>query len=149
MKQGFNIDALGLVQTGLLFKNLQEEGRNEPDFVRHRRAHRWKSSTHLSVKVHKGFCNVRVIPRPCRINKRSDTPTDLRVRFCLLLTSLKYSERGRRQHLSQTLDVGNVLLLSGKYVNYLIKTEKTRSQRLLDPRPGGAGGVYLPCQVKS
>lgn len=33
VKQGFNIDAVGLVQTGFLFKNLQEERRNEPDFV--------------------------------------------------------------------------------------------------------------------
>lgn len=33
VKQGFNIDAVGLVQTGFLFKNLQEERRNQPDFV--------------------------------------------------------------------------------------------------------------------
>lgn len=29
VKQGFNIDAVGLVQTGFLFKNLQEERRDE------------------------------------------------------------------------------------------------------------------------
>lgn len=31
VKQGFNIDAVGLVQTWFLFKNLQEERTNKPD----------------------------------------------------------------------------------------------------------------------
>lgn len=61
-----------------------------------------------------------------------------------VLTSLKYSERGGRQHLSQTLDVGNVLLLSRKYVNYLIKTEKTGSQRLSEPLSGGGSLPAVP-----
>lgn len=40
-----------------------------------------------------------------------------------MVTSLKHGERGGRQHLGEALDVGEVLLLSGKYVNDLIKRE--------------------------
>lgn len=35
------------------------------------------------------------------------------------VTLLKYTERGRGQHLSQAFDVGDVLLLPSKYVNHL------------------------------
>lgn len=75
VKQGFKIEAVWHVQIGFPLKNLQEERRNEAGC---RRAHGRMKSTHLGVKVHERFRNVRMIPRPCQINKRSEkSPTEV------------------------------------------------------------------------
>lgn len=76
------------------------------------------------MKVHERLCNVRMLPRPCQISKRSEkNPADSRGKSFAMVTSLKHDERGGRQHLGEALDVGEVLLLSRKYVNDLIKRE--------------------------
>lgn len=65
----------------------------------------------------------------------------------VVITSLEHGQRGGRQHLGQALEVGHVLLLPGKYVDYLIRTEKTQTISVC-VCGGGDGGVYLPGQVK-
>ena len=88
-----------------------------------------------------------VLPDQQKIRRAHRPPGEI---LFTVITSLKYSQRGRRQLLRQTLDVGDVLLLPSKYVNDLIKIEKTKCQRLSDPRPGvEGGGGGSTCRARS
>lgn len=59
----------------------------------------------------------------------------------VVITSLEHGQRGGRQHLGQALEVGHVLLLPGKYVDYLIRTEKTQTISVCVCVGGGWGGL--------
>lgn len=86
VKQRFNIQLVRQIQIRLPFKNLmvkKNKACKQVFVVCDADVHiSGEYSTHLSMKVHKRFCDIRMIPWTCKRNRRSDkTHLRLKVHF--------------------------------------------------------------------
>lgn len=84
VKQRFNIQLVRQVQIRLPLKNLMVKKNKTKQvssfFLCDADVHiSGQYSTHLSMKVHKRFCDIRMIPWTCKRNRRSDK-THLRLK---------------------------------------------------------------------